>query len=361
MVLKKDEVIILLGAGASVEAQIPASRGMIEEIERLLDREWSEYRDLYNYIKSAIYYANGIKGRFEGGTYNVEQLVNTLDELRQGDDHRLFPFVGAWSAKLSEVAGQNLGRIGRFRNEIVRRLRDDWVPLRYDDDAAYYSGLVTFQREYQHALRLFSLNYDLCVEKSCTEIRVERGFNERKRWDWRLFDETVGEPKELYLYKLHGSVDWTYDENDNLTYVDSISQIDPDEMAIIFGATYKLQYVDPFLFFAYELRRWTLDTAQLIIAIGYGFADEHINGILRQSLNNNAERRLLSVAPIDSGSAEERAEQIAETLNIRNARQIVCRNLPAKEFLGTQLKLSALRDVFPPSEEPFEELGTATS
>ena len=103
-----------------------------------------------------------------------------------------------------------------------------------------------------------------------------------------MFDDAREDSPDLYLYKLHGSVDWSYDNGGNLIYHESSSQIEPENLAIIFGTTYKLQYIDPFLFFAYEFRKWTLDDGKLIVVIGYSFADEHINGILTQSLNNNS-------------------------------------------------------------------------
>jgi len=79
-----------------------------------------------------------------------------------------------------------------------------------------------------------------------------------------------------------------------LTFSDSTSKIKIDDGQIIFGLTYKLQYVDPFLFLVYQLRRLSLE-AKLIIVVGYGFADEHINGILRQALRGNSDKRLIAV------------------------------------------------------------------
>ena len=76
-----------------------------------------------------------------------------------------------------------------------------------------------------------------------------------------------------------------------------------------------MQYVDPFLFLAYELRRWTLDSARLIISVGYGFNDDHINGILEQSLRQNPSRKLLAI--VGPGSEEfesKQSEHIAERL-----------------------------------------------
>ena len=229
---KSDEIIILLGAGASVEAGIPASQGMIEKIEDLVgskDSTWNQHKELYHYLKSSIYFADGIKGKFDGASYNVETLVNTLYELRRWEDHPLYPFVGAWNPKLLAVAGSDLRKINEFRRSIMFKLRDDWVQLVYEQKASYYEGLAAFQKAYQHPLRVFTLNYDLCVEKGCSVASVERGFNEKHQWDWRRFSSAEGEhdQKDIYLYKMHGSVDWTRDEHGFLIYFDGIFEDRP--------------------------------------------------------------------------------------------------------------------------------------
>lgn len=246
MIFKRDEIVFLLGAGASEEAGIPASRGMIEELEGLLDseQEWSTHKPLYHFIKSAIGFADGIKGRFGGSDFNIERLVNTLDELLKSDEHPLFPFIGSWIPKLPEVSGDTFKGIREFRRRIVEQLSRHWVRLEYDDHASYYSGLSGFQKEYGYPLRVFTLNYDLCVEKTCRESGIERGFGDGRMWDWRVFDNEEQSENNIFLYKLHGSIDWTRDDAGILKYKDD--NIEPDRLAIIFGTTYKLQYVDPF-------------------------------------------------------------------------------------------------------------------
>jgi len=58
--------MFLLGAGASVEAEIPMSMTMIGDIESLLrtNPDWQEHLDLYHHVKSAIHYSAGLKGTF---------------------------------------------------------------------------------------------------------------------------------------------------------------------------------------------------------------------------------------------------------------------------------------------------------
>jgi SIR2-like domain len=351
---KRNQILVLLGAGASVDAGIPDAQTMVGEIANLVSGDdatiWTTFKDLFNYLRSACHYAHGLRGVIgDKVPFNVETLVNTLDELEKKEAHPLYPFVGAWNPKLMEVAGPAFERARQFRQLIVERLRDEWLAVTsYEDDAGYFGGLLRFQHEYEFPLRVFSLNYDLCVEKVCGFENVQRGFDGR-RWDWRLFDETdEEEQRSLLLYKLHGSTDWTYAEEGHLTFHDESSRIQADRVALIFGATYKLQYLDPFLFFAYELRRWTLDRdANLIVVIGYGLGDPHINGILTQALRQDRSRRVLFVAP--TGEAEKRRDEVRNALSAE-LRQIIVDPRTAKDFLNNGLSIQELGRQFP--EDP---------
>ena len=182
----------------------------------------------------------------------------------------------------------------------MRELRGNWLELPNRDSVNYYKGLIDFKTDYQYPLRIFSLNYDLCLETVCEQEKValELGFNEKRKWDWRKFTDTnPDETPDIYLYKLHGSTNWHYNSDDRLTYTDAPSTITDDDAAIIFGTSYKLQYRDPFLFLAYEFRKWVLE-CKLIVCIGYGFGDDHINKIIQQALNQDSNRLLLSASLI---------------------------------------------------------------
>ena len=352
---KRDEIILLLGAGASVEAGIPDSNHMVREIESIVSGEapeWNRFKELYHYIRSSVFYADGLDGIYgDDVPFNIERLVNVLDELRKKERHTLYPFVGAWNPKLLDVAGNEFEKVREFRNAIIDILRKKWIALPEREHAGYYSGLLRFQNEYEYPLRVFSLNYDLCVEETCGLKNVQRGFSGRK-WDWRLFDETSDDPLPLLLYKLHGSLDW-YFKDGQVQYSDSTSTIKDDDVALIFGTSYKLQYVDPFLFLAYELRRWTLDAARIIVCIGYGFTDDHINGILGQALRQNCERKLLAVTGLGDGCAEKK--RIIERLEVLEA-QVIVKASGAKEFLQNDLTIVALAKLFPAETDLIPEV-----
>lgn len=350
---------MLLGAGASVEAGIPDSREMVRRIQDKIsstDPDWACYKNLYWYIRSSVFYADGLDGTIDDAVhFNIERLVNVLDELIKKERHTLYPFVGAWNPKLLEVTGEGFEHVHKFRNEILNILRTNWLALAKEEKASYYSGLLRFQEEYQYPLRVFSLNYDLCVEKTCDTQQVQRGFEDRV-WDWRLFDETTEDTSSLLLYKLHGSVDWQFTGDNKVTYSDTPSSIPSNKIALIFGTAYKLQYIDPFLFYVYELRRWSLDSARAIICIGYGFNDDHVNGILEQSLRQDNKRRLLAViGPRPPADQTNEQKRIFKSLNA-NKDQVTVLFSGAKKFLEKKLTIQSISELFPPDENLILEM-----
>lgn len=367
---KKDEVIVLLGAGASVDAGIPHSAEMVRQIEKLIEEEWSQFKDLYNYVRSAIFYADGIRGTFDGNvSYNIERLVVALDELSRREEHPLYPFIGAWNPRLSQVAGIDFRNVAEFKTKILEKLRTQWIEIDNYDKADYFQGLARFQKQLNFPLHVFTLNYDLCVEKAFSAVHnkwPERGFGSDRFWSHGLLDEATSESPSMYLYKLHGSIDWIRDKDSGkLTYSDSTSKIPANEGELIFGTTYKLQYVDPFLFLVYQLRRLSLE-AKLLVVVGYGFGDEHINGILKQALRGESNKRVVVASYFGDKDDDEldRAKKkysavIKTQLGIpTESNQLVVVALRAHDFLGTHLTIEEMEKHFPVEDSLFEVLSS---
>lgn len=336
MYFGKDEIIILLGAGCSAEAKIPTSIQMIERIEQYVENSWKEYKELYNYLKSSIYYADGVGGKFnQEVNFNIERLVNVLNELEKKEEHTMYPFIGNWNIKLIELAGFDFKKISDFKNKIMDNLKK-WVTKDDYADASYYSKFIDFQKQYQFHIRIFTLNYDLCLERNVVSAKIERGFGENRKWDWKLFEFNPVTPVDIFLYKMHGSIDWRRDGGE-LTFSDDTSRVEnPD---LIFGTNYKLQYIDPYLFSAYEFRKYSLE-AKLITTIGYGFGDEHINSILAQALKNNSQRKLLCVG------LNINEEKLKKALLLENSEQFSVKEKKAKDYLENDLKIEELKNLF---------------
>lgn len=360
---RSKDIIFLLGAGASAEAGIPTSAAMISHIEEALksDERWKRYRDLYHHVKSAIHYAAGLRGHFDSQVnFNIETLVNTLYELEKNEDHPLYPFIATWNSRFVALAGADFAGVREFRRKILETLKK-WMCPEDTSDGDYYRGLARFQRDLNFPLPVFSLNYDLCVERlNNRECRVETGFERygnRHSWDWERFDESGPNPlPQILLYKLHGSINWKrHDETKQLFCVEQVENIDPDRMEVIFGRDFKLEAADPYLFYAYEFRRFAL-AAKLIVTVGYGFGDAHINKMLTQGLRHDPDRRVLVVSRCTKDQANERAKEIRVLLELdeTSGAGVTVRPGSAKEFFDADNLTAELHEQLPKeSDAPF--------
>jgi hypothetical protein len=164
---------------------------------------------------------------------------------------------------------------------------------------------------------------------------------------WERFEDSNNLAPQIVLYKLHGSINWKRNaDTKKLFSVRQIETVDPDKMEVIFGRDFKLEAGDPYLFFLYKFRDFTL-LAKRIVAIGYGFGDGHINKMLTQSLRNDSQRRLLVIQRCtDSKSAEKKKEEVLDLLELGKdqGNQVVVQYGSAKEFLETQNLSKALAE-----------------
>jgi len=342
MAFKTNDIIFLLGAGASAEANIPISSEMITKVNELIKSEWTDYEELYYLLKSAIQYADGIQGKRDDN-FNIERLFNVLNELIKKEEHPLYPFIGSWNIRFNEIIGdKDFEKIRNFQEKILNELKE-WVDLKDKRKASYFKKFENLRREYA-PFRIFTLNYDLCIEtvfQKNDNIKIERGFDINRKWDYKLRSEYEPENEpDIFLYKLHGSIDWERNEETGEVVYSDGSVKKPN---LIFGTAYKLQYVDPFLFLFSEFRYFSLKS-RLIIVIGYGFADEHINGLLSQALKQDKARKILYISKSRDKS------YVAFKLKCGED-QIIVEEYKAKEFFEKKLNLKELEPYFPEVED----------
>jgi len=354
-----DKIIVLLGAGASCDAGIKNSYQMIQEIEDKLDKEWKEYKSLYNYIESSHFRLERIKDvRSKEITFNIENLVGLLDTIIRISTKEFegYNFVGAWEKELVNVAGNNMEKALGFKNEILKKLKEKWLsPGDFKSSTGYYRKLAA--TGYTSYLKIFSLNYDMCVEHNMEAEgrRIERGFDEKRIWDYRRYDVLKDDAADFYLYKLHGSLDWYRDEELRLTYVDGVQTIDPQKMEIIFGVQNKLQSYDPFNFYFYAFREACF-LAELIVVSGYGFFDKHINDNLANAFKINPNTKLIINCLNKNTSDDDYKKAIAERLGITNKNSIHIFNKPAKDFFNDDLNIDTFASFFPDSHDEVDVL-----
>ena len=144
-------------------------------------------------------------------------------------------------------------------------------------------------------VNLYTLNYDLALEYMLDKLGIEyangfTGFVNRK------FDpKSMLAPKNTKLVKIHGSVNWVFDEKDKVIKEiqphfsdDGTVEVVDAKHVLIYPTAQKLYqtYNAPYS----ELLRSMLDGFEsqrnVILVLGYRYADEHINEILFKAVAN---------------------------------------------------------------------------
>ncbi len=357
----EDQIIILLGAGASCDAGMKNSFQMIADIEGHLKDDWKEYAALYNYIQSSHYHLERLKGvESRNIIFNIEHLVGLLNIINSIAEKKVdvYPFIGSWEKDLVNVTGQNFELAKLFKKEILTQLKTNWLtPDDYKAKSFYYKKLL--ETGYYSPLRIFSLNYDMSVEENFMGAKhIERGFNDERKWDYRLYEPNDLET-QYYLYKLHGSLDWKRDEEGRLTYADSHTSVKPIDMEIIFGVQNKLQAYDPYMFYFYSFRESCIK-AELIVISGYGFYDAHINENLIGAIKNDPDKQLLvNVYEWDTTGMPKSDELIKADLIDKlgiAAENLTIFNGCAREFFNEKMNVDYFASIFPGQDSEIEVL-----
>ena len=161
-----------------------------------------------------------------------------------------------------------------------------------------------------------------------------------------LCEQKMMKKQQFICISFHGSINWER-SNDQLR-ISQQQGITPD---VIFGTDIKMQAIDPYLFYLYEFRKYVL-AAEIIITIGYSFNDTHINDLIRQAMEYNKEKKLISVSPVTDVSDEMNRINCRLELHENNDR-IIIENKKAKDFLDNTLSVEYIGNKLPEPDLPF--------
>lgn len=94
----------LLGAGASVGADVPMAVDMTRRIERLLEaRGWKDALKTYRFVLGGLTLQKAIDGASPYDGLNVEEVYSALELLSQRDRLEASPFVASWHPTVDQL------------------------------------------------------------------------------------------------------------------------------------------------------------------------------------------------------------------------------------------------------------------
>lgn len=128
--------MVLLGAGASVEAGVPDTYGMTRKIHQLFqeDTRFARHAHVISFVIGGLLFQQGIKGENPlDAAVNVEELFNAVQLLGERNTLEAAPFVGSWHSMVQEfdrakLPALRLDRLYRLIYESVTKQIFDALP-----------------------------------------------------------------------------------------------------------------------------------------------------------------------------------------------------------------------------------------
>lgn len=277
--------IVLLGAGASVKADVPDAVCMVERLFAELAKSSSVGSDPDPMVKYLTLVRRSLEEQGFRDRVDIELLFTAVDRLASRDWRVLGAFSRGWLAELEALEAQVEYRPKRVPPE-GRNLPTQILSLMLDvlkrvawvsDESAvsYLQPLVRWATGGGSVVA--TLNYDNCVELAARSVGESANTGLR---EWSKTGILPPTKKGTWLLKLHGSVNW----HEALYGGDWIETAVPEQLReskIIFGAGNKLSAEGPYLQLLSRFRE-ILAESQVLAVVGYSFRDPHINEIIAE-------------------------------------------------------------------------------
>lgn len=324
--LQVHNLVILIGSGASFHLGSPHTRGLpTEDVKNLITSAGLTVgpadEDLLRVLNPND---DGDLEKLLNGLQLAASLASqtSLDSITLGEENAAQSFSVNEIECLRKKIGEALAFACRLPGEpdsIDPDYRND--PLRAHRN--FISRVIRNRRANLPRPRIFTTNYDLVIERALDQLgypyidgfsgTVDRRFNlsyyglDFHRVDITSQQALARADSALYLYKIHGSLNWKATTDLEVTTgVESLEvhQVTEDavlqgERVLIYPTTAKEG--DTLAYPYSDLMRMLGDAVQqedtAIISVGYGFADPHINRILLRSLAMNPALNVLVVDP----------------------------------------------------------------
>ena len=282
---RSSEVVLFLGAGASIKAGVPDTYSFVDKFRQSVTN---------NDKKVVVDKIITLLEEWKGSKIDVELLLETLTKLDSKEQEPLLKFFEGGRFILSGYSE---------KSPIIEDLKD-FIKSRaivMPEKIKYLEPLLGFVEE-SRPLDIISVNYDTCIEQFCNIYKLDYQDGFDVHWNPKTFEE---ENADIRLYKLHGSVMWY--RSDRGGYMKLPVMAERSGVQLITGERaenlmlypmQKWEYAEPLLELLVEIKhRLESENCRFLIVVGYSFRDEHITRILWDVARKNRNLHFMIVDP----------------------------------------------------------------
>jgi len=294
-------ISLFLGAGASFQFNKPTTA---QFKKNMLMKDWAKQQP----IAKSFLETDELR--------DIEHVLQAMQEVRVSmSPSSTYPYLGKY-LKYGKPAGEDIKpfastfqyisrEINRVESMINKEIFSeyDWK----DDDnqtlADFYGKLFELLLKDTDRIFVGTTNYDQAIEKFCMlpgqDYSCIDGFHlEDTKFVWKnenfTKDYNTGNEKLIFLYKLHGSLNWAWDGSKFIKNPNDPVGLD-DAVLIFPTVSPKIPTEkDPYKTLISEFEKKLLES-DICIVIGFSFRDTHINSFFSEFIENN--KTLIIVSP----------------------------------------------------------------
>lgn len=311
------------GDDFKIEAQKLAAENVTNDLEKLL----SHFKQVAVLAAAGTSKDNGSNGgkTRDGLWSDCEAIIKKIDEILEKN--------GAYNDTVKDIEKNKdiedyLSHINLYEKinspflddkgnnlkmQLMKKIADD-CDLVLDASNSHHGEFIrkmTARKASEPRFQLFTTNYDTLFEQAAVKrggYTIIDGFSfsyprlfSGANFDYdivnrdrtRIKKEESFAPNVFQLFKIHGSIDWE-------KIGDKIFQRDvrPGHPCIIYPASnkYESSYEQPYFEMMAHLQQTLRKEGTLLIVIGFGFKDKHIQNTIREAVTQNPNFHLLIVA-----------------------------------------------------------------
>jgi len=210
-----NNILIFTGAGASVQFKKPATR----EFRQKLSKKYEGSELMKSFLDCP-------------GFDDIEHVLESLKDFELAHNNHMTHYLkNATLPSIVSNTGDFFTKLTRERENIRSDIMEDlfqtykWNEIDNENTREFYGNLFTITSKYSSKIFVGTTNYDQAIEQACalSNLRYEciDGFehyqNDISKWNGKKFTEEFnGQGMPVYLYKIHGSLNWKYDGTGNI-------------------------------------------------------------------------------------------------------------------------------------------------